>query len=322
MENDDKTFYILALDGGGARGIYSARVLARIEETLGAPVRDCFDLIAGTSAGAISAGAAAIGIPMSEVVDLFETESARIFRKRFLRNPLIRSKYSRNRLKRMVENVAKDKKLGEIKTPLMITGSNISAGDVYVFKSAYLRDRGYQYVRDGGTLLSEAILASCAAPTFFDPAPVGADLVADGGLWANNPSIIALTEAVSKFSAQIERVHILSIGTGRSTNFYSQSKFWGLLNGWGRQKLVSYIFSLQSQASTNMSKLMLGDRHLRLDPPIYDWGLDDTARLPILKSLADSDFTRQSEAILNNLRMPKWPKEPETSTTSCPTTST
>ena len=305
MENDDKTFHILALDGGGARGIYSARVLARIEENLGAPVRDCFDLIAGTSAGAISAGAAAIGIPMSEVVDLFETESERIFRKRFLRNLLIRSKYSRNRLKRMVENVAKDKKLGEIKTPLMITGSNISAGGVYVFKSAYLRDRGYQYVRDCETPLSEAILASCAAPTFFDPAQVDDALVADGGLWANNPSIIALTEAVSKFDAQIERVHILSIGTGRSTSFYSQSKLWGLLTGWGRQKLVSYVLSLQSQASTNMSKLILGDRHLRLDPEIDDWALDDTARLPNLKSLADRDFTCQSEAILNHLRMPK-----------------
>ena len=89
MQNDDKTFHILALDGGGARGIYSARVLARIEETLGAPVRDCFDLIAGTSAGAISAGAAAIGIPMSEVVDLFKTESARIFRKRWFRQTII-----------------------------------------------------------------------------------------------------------------------------------------------------------------------------------------------------------------------------------------
>ena len=305
MENDDKTFHILALDGGGARGIYSARVLARIEETLGAPVRDCFDLIAGTSAGAISAGAAAIGIPMSEVVDLFETESARIFRRRPHRQLLFRSKYSRDRLKRVVKAIVCGVKLGAIKTPLMITGSNISTGGVYVFKSAYLGDMDYPYVRDEDTLLSEAILASCAAPTFFDPAPVRDALVADGGLWANNPSIIALTEAVSKFDAQIERVHILSIGTGRSTNFYSQSKSWGLLTGWGRQKLVSYIFSLQSQASTNMSKLMLGDRHLRLDPEVGDWDLDDTARLPILKSLADSDFTSQSEAILNNLRRPR-----------------
>ena len=322
MQNEDKTFHILALDGGGARGIYSARVLSKIEENVGAPVKDRFDLIAGTSAGAISAGAAAIGIPMSEVVDLFETESERIFRKRFLRNYLIRSKYSRNRLKRMVENVAKDKKLGEIETPLMITGSNISTGGVYVFKSAYLRDMGYLYVRDGKTLLSDAILASCAAPTFFDPARVGAALVADGGLWANNPSIIALVEAASKFDAQIESVHILSIGTGRSTNFYSQNKFWGLLTGWGRQKLVSYVLSLQSQASTNMSKLILGDRHLRLDPQIDDWALDDAARLPNLKALADRDFTSRSEDILNNLRKRKWQSESKTSTTSCPTTLT
>ena len=305
MRNDDKTFHILALDGGGARGIYSARVLARIEETLGAPVKDCFDLIAGTSAGAISAGAAAMGIPMSEIVDLFETKSARIFRKRWFRRGVIQSKYSRGALKRAVEDIAGGVKLGEIETPLMITGSDISTGGVYVFKSAYLRDKGFPYVRDGETPLSEAILASCAAPTFFDPAPVGEALVADGGLWANNPSIIALAEAASKFRVEIERVHILSIGTGHSTKFFSQSRFWGLATGWGSRKLVSYILSLQSQASTNMSKLILGDRHLRLDPEIGDWELDDAERLPILKSLADSDFTSQSEAILNTLRMPK-----------------
>lgn len=54
-----------------------------------------------------------------------------------------------------------------------------------------------------------------------------------------------------------------------------------------------------------MSKLILGDRHLRLDPEIGDWDLDDAERLPILKSLADSEFASKSEAILNNLRMPK-----------------
>ena len=308
MENDAKTFHILALDGGGARGIYSARALARLEETAGAPIRDCFDLIAGTSAGAISAGAAAIGVPMSKVVDLFESESARIFRKRRFRGFGIQSKYSRDRLKRVVENIAGDARLGEIESPLMITGSNISAGGVYVFKSAYLRDTGHEYVRDGETLLSEAILASCAAPAYFDPARVGGSLVADGGLWANNPSIIALAEALSKFRVEVGRVHILSIGTGRSTHFYSQSKLWGLLTGWGRQKLVSYVFSLQSQASANMSKLILDDRYLRLDPEIGDWGLDDATRLETLKSLADSDFTGKSETILNNIRRPECPK--------------
>ena len=89
--------------------------------------------------------------------------------------------------------------LGEISTPLMITSSDISTGGVHVFKSRYLKDLGEPYVRDGNVALSEAILASCVAPTYFDPMPVGDFLLADGGLWANNPSIIALTEAVSKF---------------------------------------------------------------------------------------------------------------------------
>ena len=61
----DSPFAILALDGGGTRGVYSAQVLARIEQETGEPTREHFDLIAGTSTGSIIAGAAAVGIPMS-----------------------------------------------------------------------------------------------------------------------------------------------------------------------------------------------------------------------------------------------------------------
>lgn len=60
MDSDNR-FYILALDGGGTRGIYSAQVLAHVEDTFDVPIRDCFDLIAGTSTGSIIAGAAAAG---------------------------------------------------------------------------------------------------------------------------------------------------------------------------------------------------------------------------------------------------------------------
>ena len=77
--NED--FHILALDGGGTRGIYGAQVLAKVEETLGAEVRECFDLIVGASTGSIIAGAAAAGIPMKDVVSLFENDSPRIFKK-------------------------------------------------------------------------------------------------------------------------------------------------------------------------------------------------------------------------------------------------
>ena len=68
----DDTFYILSLDGGGARGIYSAQVLAKIEDTTSTPISQCFDLIAGTSTGSIIAAAAAAGIPLTLIVELFE----------------------------------------------------------------------------------------------------------------------------------------------------------------------------------------------------------------------------------------------------------
>ena len=83
-----RDFHILSLDGGGTRGIYGAQILTRVEETLGAEVRDCFDLITGASTGSIIAGAAAAGIPMKEVVGLFENDSLRIFKKTpFLTKP-------------------------------------------------------------------------------------------------------------------------------------------------------------------------------------------------------------------------------------------
>ena len=166
-----------------------------------------------------------------------------------------------------------------------------------MFKSGYLKKLGERYVRDGPVLIADAILASCAAPTYFDPAQIGESLLADGGLWANNPSIIALVEAVSKFKQPIEGIHVLSIGTGHFPDFYNQSKSWGLFTGWGGQKLVSYVLALQYQASTNMTKLLLGDRHVRLDPEIKTWQLDDVECMETLKALADKDFTHRSQEI-------------------------
>ena len=299
-END--AFHILALDGGGARGIYAAQVLARIEQKLGAPIREHVDLIAGTSTGAIIAGAAAVGIPMAEIVNLFKAESPHIFRKSGWGSPLFRSKYSLRPLERVIRGLIPDQTMGETPTPLIITSSDLSAGGVHVFKSRYLKELGGPYVRDSGVLLSDAILASCAAPIYFDPVPVGEFLLADGGLWANNPSMIALTEAVSRFERDVRQIHILSVGTGHSQKLYRRSRHWGFITGWGRQKLVAYMLGLQSQASTNMARLLLADRYLRLDPEIEDWALDDTKSLDNLIALATKDFTYQSEAIQDHLR--------------------
>ena len=301
MESDN-AFNILALDGGGIRGVYGAYVLARLEDTLSAPVRERFDLIAGTSTGSILAGAASMNIPMETLVGLFESQANRIFsRRRFSLFPFIRSRYSTHPLDRVIGEYVPEVTMGEVPAPLMITSSDISTGGVHVFKSRYLEDLGEPYMRDGEVRLRDAILASCAAPTYFDPRQVGQYLLADGGLWANNPTIIAVIEALSKFRQPLGKIRVLSVGTGHSANFYAQSKAWGLMTGWGGQKLVPYVLGLQSQASTNMAKLLLGDRHLRLDPEIKSWKLDDIKHLESMKALADRDFTHYSKAIMANL---------------------
>ena len=242
---------------------------------------------------------------MAKIVELFKTESPRIFRKRWFSQLHIRSKYSRHLLGEVVRAHLPNMTLGEISTPLMITSSDISTGGVHVFKSRYLKDLGEPYVRDANVSLRDAVLASCSAPTYFDPVSVGDFLLADGGLWANNPSIIALTEAVSKFRRSIDQVRILSIGTGHSVNLYTEHTLWGLLTGWGRQKLVSYVLRLQSDASSNMAKLFLAGRYLRIDPKIEPWDLDNIKHLDSLKALATRDFTQQSEAIMTSLKKPK-----------------
>ncbi len=299
---EDKNFYILALDGGGARGIYSAQVLAKLEDATSAPVRDRFDLIAGTSAGSIVAGATAAGVPLEEVVELFEKHASRIFSKSLFRRGIFRSKYSQKPLKDVLGETLPSITMGEIATPLIITASNISTGDVQVFKSRYLDDLNLPYHRDRNVPLVEAILASSAAPTYFNPRRVGESLMADGGLWANNPSILAVTEAVSKFERSLDQIHILSIGTGHSTNMYKSERSWGIMTGWGSTKLVSCFLNLQSQASTNMAKLLMGERYIRLDPEIENWDLDDTGRIDNLRALAVRDFTHRSEEILNIIR--------------------
>ena len=296
MENTD-TFHILALDGGGTRGIYTAQLLAKIEQAFGTPIKTYFDLIAGTSTGSIIAGAAVSDIPMTEIVELFETETPYIFRRRWYRIPLFLSKYPNQKLAQIIAAHLPATPLGDIETPLMITSSEIAKSEVHIFRSNY---RGYdsEIAPTGEDVsLRDAILASCAAPTFFAPKPVGNFLLADGGLWANNPSTVAFTEALTAFGKETREIRMLSVGTGHSVNMYRNRRGWGFITGWGGAKLTSYVMTLQSQASANMAKLLLKENYLRINPEIDFWELDTLTQLDTLKSLAERDFERYAAEI-------------------------
>lgn len=301
MENTD-TFHILTLDGGGTRGIYTAQLLAEIEQAFQRRIRTCFDLIAGTSTGAIIAGAAASDIPMQDIVELFETETPHIFRRRWYRIPLFLSKYPSQKLAQILAAHLPATPLGEIATPLMITSSEIARSEVHIFRSDYGSSDSEIALADKDVNLRDAILASCAAPTFFAPKSLDNFLLADGGLWANNPSTIALIEALSKFEKDTREIRILSVGTGHSVNMYRNRRGWGFLTGWGGAKLTSYVMTLQSQASADMVQLLLRQNYLRINAEIDFWELDTLTRLDNLKSLAERDFEKHAEGIEAFLR--------------------
>ena len=301
MKNTD-TFHILALDGGGTRGIYTAQLLAKIEQTFRIRIRTCFNLITGTSTGSIIAGAAVSDIPMQDIVELFETETPHIFRRRWYRIPLFLSKYPSEKLAQILAAHLPATPLDEIETPLMITSSEISKSEIQVFRSNYTDILGRPIPSGKGVGLRDAILASCAAPTFFAPKSLHNSLLADGGLWANNPSMIAFTEALSAFGKGAQEIRMLSIGTGHSVNMYRNRRGWGFITGWGGAKLTSYVMTLQSQASANMAKLILKQNYLRINPEIDFWELDTLTQLDNLKSLADSDFKKNAEGIKAFLR--------------------
>ncbi len=292
------SFKILTIDGGGVRGIFPAHILASLAKQLG-PLWKVFDLVAGTSTGAIIAGCVATEFDLSRLCELYETKASLIFSRRAANfRGIVRSAYSSKFLKDMLTDVFGSFSFEAAKTRLLIAATDVSNGNVFVMKSPYLAS----FVRDRDIRLVDGILASCAAPGYFDPVRVKEYLLADGGLWGNNPSLIAYTEAIGKLGIKNTDVRILSIGTGSGHRYYdvgsAEQTAWGLGLGWKGTKLVDTIFNLQATASTNMTKLLLGEQYLRIS--FDETGhipLDDPKQIPRLKVKAAEIFTYQLEAI-------------------------
>ena len=253
-------FTILSIDGGGIRGVYPAHILKCLEERLGINLLSTFDLIAGTSTGSIIASAVAANVRASDIVTMYELHGQAIFKKQHPLTPsfalgLFESMYDSHSLDQVLTDVFKETELGQIKKPLLLPATDIGNGNVHVFKSGY----SATFTRDNNIKVKDAVLASCSAPTFFDPHKVDSYLLSDGGLWANNPSLAAIIEAQKRLNIEIGDIKVLSIGTGHARNEYGVKKQrkWGFLNGWRKKEFINFILSLQSQSAFNYLKLLL-----------------------------------------------------------------
>lgn len=224
------------------RGLYSATVLrtlaSRFAQSRTSDPLDIgkgFDLVVGTSTGAILAAAIAARIPVDRIIRLYEVAGPRIFRDSI--PPYDRSLRFRDKvrfylwvvrhlghagnpnsaLRSELRSIFGDLTLGEVyeqrRIGLCISATSFLLHKPRVFKTPHLENKH----RDDDLTLADACLASSAAPIYLPLASITADgltgqVYADGGLWANNPTLLGVIEALALSTPQ-QPIIVMSVGT-------------------------------------------------------------------------------------------------------------
>jgi uncharacterized protein len=287
METRDSTttdsvqaFQILALDGGGIKGVFSAAFLAALEQDLGCKVADHFDLIAGTSTGGIIALGLGLGLSPKELVDFYVRKGPDIFPKRFARSARhwFASKYECEPLEAALRECFGTNLFSDGKKRLVIPSFNLSEDDVYIFRTRHHE----RLRRDYKVPAWKIALATSAAPTYF-PAYRGIDSLRliDGGVWANNPTMVAIVEAYSTLGISLPSIRVLNIGTTESvTKRHSRLDSGGKI-AWARGgAAVDVIMQGQSVAAYKQAIHLIGSQNIvRVSPSVADgaFSLDGVA---------------------------------------------
>lgn len=213
-------FKILSIDGGGIRGIVPCVILKAIEARLGTPIHENFNLLAGTSTGGIITLGLNSKNPQTdkaysaeEMLDLYRNKGTAIFSYRpknliswvggfFGLGVLTDQPYDETQLESLLKAYFQDKSLKDCLSDVLVTSYDLETGRPYYFSSR-LAKSGV----DSDTELRIIARSTSAAPTFFNPSVIESNnkdlALADGGVFANNPSILAYAEAKELYKAHL-----------------------------------------------------------------------------------------------------------------------
>jgi predicted acylesterase/phospholipase RssA len=205
---------ILSLDGGGAKGFYTLGVLKEIEGMLGCRLHERFDLVFGTSTGAIIAALISLGYSVDDIHDLYKAYVPTIMS---AKAPGAKSAA----LEALAKQVFKDQTFADVKTGVGVVTTNWVTERPMIFKG----NIGQAHGRKGtfkpgfGVLIADAVVASCSAYPFFERKTVvtgdGDSIVLiDGGYCANNPTLYAIADAVVAMKRPHSEVRVVSVGVG------------------------------------------------------------------------------------------------------------
>lgn len=298
------TFKILSFDGGGIRGVLSARILQEVERQLkekkGKALHEYFDMIAGTSTGSILTAGVANQKSAKQIIGLYQEYGTTIFpparRLEFLKkleNAIIPGKgykYSHEGLEKALRVVLGDTTIAEVKSPIiMILAYDTLYRNTTFFTNCHpeLGERWFDNIP-----LWKICICSSSAPTFFPPYKLEAEKEIgdwnfphiDGGVCANNPSLAAISQALSisqssdvpeevkqKYNlnnVQLQDISVLSIGTGQSGEplTYEEVEKWSILRFLSH--LVDVFMEPKGEIDSRICMQLMGGleskRYLRL----------------------------------------------------------
>jgi uncharacterized protein len=210
----DGLYRILTLDGGGAKGFYTLGVLKEIESMLGCKLSDRFDLIYGTSTGAIIAALLALGYEVDKIHELYKGHVPTIMKEKS------REKKTKA-LEKLAKTVFKNSTFKDVKTGIGIVSAKWALERPMIFKGDKSQAHGRlgTFVPGFGVSMADAVQASCSAYPFFERKKVitsSKDTVEliDGGYCANNPTLYAIADATGALKIDRELLRVVSIGVG------------------------------------------------------------------------------------------------------------
>jgi predicted acylesterase/phospholipase RssA len=323
---DGASFRILALDGGGIKGTFTAAILAAWEEQTKRRIVDHFDLVAGTSTGGILAIGLGLGITAKQMLEFYQKRGPLLFpvktrwgQIRYGIRHLFSPKYSQEVLLAELQDAynpdGKTRRLNDSRCRLIIPCYRAITGGTYALRTPH----SARHATNGGLKATEAALATAAAPTYFTAARIK-DLVAesvyfDGGVWANNPATAAILEAVCNLGVPIDRIDILSVGcTGETFTVRGQARA-GLLGWASRLRIIKLLMHAQESACEEQAKQLVGvTNYLRVNhvvsPDTYHLdGVGDINELATAgqdKALEAETLTQVQSRFLNGVHVGKW----------------
>jgi predicted acylesterase/phospholipase RssA len=324
LSKDNMPKRILALDGGGLRGILSLGILQKIEDILrerhgnedGFRLSHYFDLIAGTSTGAIIAAILAMGWSIEKIREKYVELGERVFEKSFFRRGLFRAKYKEKKLIKELKKVyGEDTMLGgpELQTGLLIVTKRLDTGSPWPVSNnpqgQYFESRLEEgMIGNSKYPLWQVVRSSTAAPAYFDPEsitiiekegfkPVVGEFV-DGGVSPfNNPAFQAFMYATVDgyrlgWSTGADNILLVSVGTGAADPEVKQT---GFTAGDAVKALLSLMNDCASLQETMLQWMSSSPTAREIDEEIGNLGNDLLAGAPLLTYLRyDVDLRKES----------------------------